>query len=123
MKLMSILKKLWMKRLVNNIEEKLNEIEVNLIKTAKRAPELVEEEHQRLRKNIEKLLEGIETVDENIIANEIALYAQKADIDEEIIRLGSHIEWYYINQYMCFTKNNYWASTRADTKSGVDDNK
>lgn len=79
-------------RLVNNIEEKLNEIEVNLIKTAKRAPELVEEEHQRLRKNIEKLLEGIETVDENIIANEIALYAQKADIDEEIIRLGSHIE-------------------------------
>lgn len=80
------------KRLVNNIEEKLNEIEVNLIKTAKRAPELVEEEHQRLRKNIEKLLEGIETVDENIIANEIALYAQKADIDEEIIRLGSHIE-------------------------------
>jgi uncharacterized protein (TIGR00255 family) len=66
-----------------NIEEMLNKIE-------ERAPCIVEEYAQKLRKRIEEML-GRTNMDENRLAEEIALFADRCSIDEELVRLKSHI--------------------------------
>ena len=66
-----------------NIENSLNEIE-------KQAP-LVEIEYKdKLRERIKVLLDD-QNVDESRIAMEVAMFADKACIDEEIVRLKSHL--------------------------------
>lgn len=77
-------------RLGEDLLEKIRALEEERVSAAKRAPKLVEEEHARLRENVRRLLEDT-PVDEDRLANEIAIYAQKADIDEELVRLGSHL--------------------------------
>jgi uncharacterized protein (TIGR00255 family) len=56
-----------------------------------RAPEVVEEYRQRLRKRISDLLQDQITIDESRMAMEVAIMADRCDITEEIIRLRSHI--------------------------------
>ena len=58
---------------------------------AARAPAVVEEYRQRLRKRIDDLLREQITVDESRIAMEVAIMAERCDITEEIVRLRSHI--------------------------------
>lgn len=55
-----------------------------------RAPLVTEEYRQKLNERIEKLLEEVE-VDRARLATEVALFADKASIDEEITRLKSHV--------------------------------
>jgi len=57
---------------------------------AERAPKVVEEYRIKLNERIEKLL-GAADVDKARLATEVALFADKAGIDEEIVRLGSHV--------------------------------
>lgn len=45
-----------------------------------------------LRRNLARVLENAEGVDETRVAQELALLAVKADVTEEIDRLGAHIE-------------------------------
>lgn len=61
-----------------------------LSKAEKRAPKVVEEYSQKLRAKITELLSGVE-IDEARLLNETAFFADKADINEEISRLHSHI--------------------------------
>lgn len=57
------------------------------------APGVVEEYEQRLRQRIEKLLEdGGHRLEPVEFVREIAVYAEKTDIAEEIQRLGGHID-------------------------------
>lgn len=65
------------------IQDVLNEI-------AARAPEVVKEYKQKLESRIKELLEQ-QNIDENRLAMEVALFADRCSIDEEIVRLGSHI--------------------------------
>lgn len=58
---------------------------------ALRAPTVVEEYRQKLTERIEQLLGGVE-VDRTRLATEVALFADRASIDEEIVRLRSHAE-------------------------------
>lgn len=51
---------------------------------------VIEEYHTRLRDRIQELL-GDAMPDENRILQEVATYAEKADITEELVRLDSHI--------------------------------
>jgi len=60
-------------------------------KIALRAPLVVEEYRQRLHERITTLLAGVE-VDPARLAAEVALFADKASIDEELVRLSSHCE-------------------------------
>lgn len=57
---------------------------------AQRAPEVVKEYKQKLETRIKELLEQ-QTIDENRMAMEVAVFADRCSIDEEIVRLGSHI--------------------------------
>lgn len=56
-----------------------------------RAPEVVKEYKQKLTDRISELLEKT-PVDESRIAMEVAIFADKASIDEELVRLSSHVE-------------------------------
>jgi len=56
----------------------------------KRAPELVEEYRNRLKINIDRMLKDVEA-DEARLAQEVAYFAEKSDITEEIVRTTSHL--------------------------------
>ena len=56
-----------------------------------RQPVVLEEYRNRLKDKLKTLTEGME-LDETRLAQETALLADKSDISEEIIRLGSHLE-------------------------------
>lgn len=76
--------------LKNSLLEKANNIE-NIIKDISvRAPEVVREYKQKLETRIKELLEQ-QSIDENRIAMEVAIFADRCSIDEELVRLGSHI--------------------------------
>lgn len=62
---------------------------LNLIKD--KTPLIVESYKEKLESRINDLLENI-TIDEARLALEVAVFADKACIDEEIVRLNSHIE-------------------------------
>jgi uncharacterized protein (TIGR00255 family) len=59
-------------------------------KIAVRAPLVVEEYRQKLSERIESLLGGV-NVDAARLATEVAMFADKASIDEELVRLSSHV--------------------------------
>ena len=69
---------------------KLDEITEKLEQLECRGPEIVNSYRQKLISKIEELL-GDKTVDEAMLATEITLYADKICVDEETVRLKSHI--------------------------------
>ncbi|MCP4576239.1 MAG: YicC family protein [Deltaproteobacteria bacterium] len=56
-----------------------------------RTSEIVEAYSIRLKENVEKLCQGVQ-VDGDRIAQEVAIFAERSDITEELVRMGSHIE-------------------------------
>lgn len=77
-------------KLKEDILEKLIVIE-NLVDSIEKIADLVPVEYKsKLEDRIKDLTSGIE-IDKNRIAVEIAIFADKATVDEEIIRLRSHI--------------------------------
>lgn len=65
-------------------------LESHLISVKARAPQVVAEYKKGLRARVKEILEGYEP-DEVKLLNEVAFFADKADINEEVSRLGSHI--------------------------------
>ncbi len=58
-----------------------------------RMPAVVEEYHERLSRRTEELLKEAKLkMDESLLAREVALFAERCDIAEELARLDSHIE-------------------------------
>lgn len=76
--------------LKNSILEKADYMENILKDISLRAPHVVEEYKQKLENRIKELLDQ-QTIDESRIATEVAFFADRCSIDEEIVRLGSHI--------------------------------
>ena len=77
------------KELLNHIRV----IEENLAQIAKRAPLVVEDYHRRLLLRINQLLNGAELkVNEGDVIKEVAVFAERADIAEEIQRLSTHCQ-------------------------------
>ena len=56
-----------------------------------RAPDVVEEYRQRLRKRIGDLTREQVVIDESRLALEVAVMAERCDISEEIVRIQSHL--------------------------------
>jgi uncharacterized protein (TIGR00255 family) len=77
-------------RMVEFLEERLAVIEGALGRIAVRAPERVVEQRDRLRNAVRELGELV-TVDEVRIAQEIALLADRLDVQEELSRFRAHI--------------------------------
>lgn len=76
--------------LAADLSEKLASIEASLEEVKKAAPRAVTEYRRKLRARIDEAL-GQLPLDEARLATEVALFADKCAIDEEISRLGAHI--------------------------------
>lgn len=76
--------------LAADLSEKLASIEASLEEVKKEAPRAVAEYRRKLRARIDEAL-GQPPLDEARLATEVALFADKCAIDEEISRLGAHI--------------------------------
>jgi uncharacterized protein (TIGR00255 family) len=72
------------------ILDRLSAIEAAMKRVAERAPGRVVEQRDRLRKAVTSLMEGA-LPNEDRIAQEIAMLADRLDVAEEIARFGSHI--------------------------------
>ena len=68
-------------------------IRSNLLEIAKLAPNVVEDYHRRLHQRVSQLLAKAELqVSQVDLIKEVAVFAERADIAEEIQRLGSHMD-------------------------------
>lgn len=76
--------------LVNTIEEGIKKIGECVEKVAKCAPAVISENFDKYRQRIQKLLDGA-APDEARLLQEAAVFADKYDINEEIVRLRSHL--------------------------------
>lgn len=70
--------------------QKVDYMENIISQITNRSPEVVIEYKQKLENRIKELLNQ-QTVDENRIAMEVAIFADRCSIDEELVRLGSHL--------------------------------
>lgn len=78
------------KHLKEDIFEKLNGILELVTFIEVRSPELLREYRAKLTAKVKELLED-KTVDEGVISTELIVYADKICVDEETVRLKSHI--------------------------------
>ena len=77
-------------RLCNDLLNRVTTVESIAAKIDTRAPLVVEEYRTKLSERIESMLGGVE-VDRTRLATEVALFADKASINEELVRLASHV--------------------------------
>ena len=71
----------------------LADIERRLKTVTARGPAVVAEYRDRLRERVQALLDGADLpVDDASLAREVAFYAERSDVNEEVARLGSHVE-------------------------------
>ena len=77
-------------RLATYLLERLEIIETALGRIAARAPERLVEQRDRLRQAVRELTEGV-AIDEQRVAQEIALLADRLDVSEELSRFASHL--------------------------------
>lgn len=69
--------------IIENIKTTMNEV-------VTRAPVIVSEYRTKITNRIAEILDGVE-VDESRLINEVAFFADKSDINEEISRMNAHI--------------------------------
>lgn len=70
---------------------RLRKIEKIVLDIEKRSPVVVLEYRDKLNERIKELLDKDANIDEDRIAYEVVFFADKSNIDEEIVRLKSHI--------------------------------
>lgn len=78
-------------RLKEDLLGKLTVMEKDVAYVESRSPEVEAEYRERLNGKVRELLDG-NSVDEARILTEVALFADKTCVDEETVRLRSHIE-------------------------------
>ncbi len=78
------------KHLAADLGERLQRLEAIHGEMVRLAPEVVKEYRSRLKNRLAELLEG--NYDEQRFAMEVAVFADRSNIDEELIRLKSHFE-------------------------------
>jgi uncharacterized protein (TIGR00255 family) len=78
------------KRLAGFLTDRLSLVEGSVGRIAERAPQRVVEHRDRLKANVAELAGGI-ALDEQRMAQEIAILAERLDIGEELDRFQSHL--------------------------------
>jgi uncharacterized protein (TIGR00255 family) len=79
--------------LVQEMRGRLKTLSTELVEVEKRAPEAAAEVQKRLEERLEKIL--TDQVDPQRLAQEVAMLADKANINEECERLGIHITHFH----------------------------
>lgn len=77
-------------RLAEDIRQRIQHVRRLGEEIALRAPAVVEEYRARLTRRLREWLDG-GIIDENRLAAEVALFAERCDITEETVRLQSHV--------------------------------
>lgn len=77
--------------LKNDIISKLDNMLENVSYIESRAPEIIKEYHEKLVNKVSEYLSD-SAIDESRILTEVTLFTDKVCIDEEIVRLKSHIQ-------------------------------
>lgn len=77
-------------RLKEDLIGKLDGVERMVVEVEKRSPQMLQEYRQRIMDKVEELL-GDTQIDERVLATELIVYADKVCVDEETVRLRSHI--------------------------------
>lgn len=77
--------------LKTDLFSKLDDMQKNVDFIAERSPVLLAEYRKRLEDKVHELL-GDVAIDENRIVTEVTIFADKICVDEEMVRLRSHIE-------------------------------
>jgi uncharacterized protein (TIGR00255 family) len=75
-----------------DLSDRIRQIESIREDIAKRAPGIVEEYRERLSQRIAALMPPAAELDSQRLLTEVALFAEKADISEELSRLDSHMQ-------------------------------
>ncbi|MGZ8415175.1 MAG: YicC/YloC family endoribonuclease [Gemmatirosa sp.] len=78
------------RRLATVLHDRITIVEEALARIRERAPQRLAEQRDRLRAVVRELLEGA-AVDEQRLAQEIAILADRLDVSEELDRFRSHI--------------------------------
>lgn len=76
--------------LKQNILGKLDEMQGHAAFIEERLPQIISEYREKLTERVKELLENSQ-IDEGRIAAEVTMYADKIAIDEELVRLSTHI--------------------------------
>jgi uncharacterized protein (TIGR00255 family) len=77
--------------LKEDLNKKLDIMQQDVEFITLRSPQIIEEYKTSLREKIAALLEDTQ-IDENRLAMEVTIFADKICVDEELVRLRSHIE-------------------------------
>lgn len=77
-------------RLSADIVDKMAELESLTCQVDELAPKIIEEFRTKLTEKVEKLLEATD-IDDSRIVQEVTIYSDKVAVDEELVRLHSHI--------------------------------
>ena len=78
-------------KLAADLEARADTVSDIRARIEKRAPEIEKEYAAKFKARIEELLDGVHEVPEERIALEAAIFADKANITEELVRLDSHV--------------------------------
>jgi len=78
------------RKLKENLIEKLDSIQRIVEAIAVRSPDIIKEYRARIEEKVSELL-GDTKLEENIIAAELVVFADKICVDEEMVRLKTHI--------------------------------
>ena len=77
--------------LKNDLIEKLDSMSTNVAFIEERYPKIIEDYKARLTSKINEVLED-KQIDESRILTEVCIYSDKVCVDEEMVRLKSHID-------------------------------
>lgn len=75
-----------------DLHEKIAVLKEQRASLARLAPAVHEKHSERLRKHMEQFLNHQAALDEARLLNEVAIFVDKASIDEELTRLDSHLQ-------------------------------
>ncbi len=79
------------KRLQGDLLHRVEKLEDMREQVYQRAPKVVHEYKEKLQARIKELLDNVE-IDESRLANEVAFFADRGNITEELVRLASHFK-------------------------------
>ena len=77
--------------LAKDLIQKMDELESYTCQVDELAPKVIEEYQTKLTEKVKNLLETAD-IDESRIVQEVAIYADRVAVDEELVRLHSHIK-------------------------------
>jgi len=74
------------------LSDKIKQIQLMMEQIAVRAPAVVDEFRQKLKERIDSILPQGTVLDEQRLLSEVAMFGERADITEELVRIKSHLE-------------------------------